>query len=68
MAYHYQCASRYCTLRLETAENDEPVYSDVDGDACSSCQSRNDAQLYDDDDDCSSAAELARYPLSTNAD
>ena len=51
MAYHYQCAGCYCTLRLEAAENNEPVYSVVNGDICSSCQTQKDAELYDDDDD-----------------
>ncbi|WP_179402228.1 hypothetical protein [Burkholderia guangdongensis] len=51
MAYHYQCAACYCTLHLEAAENDEPVYSVVTGELCLSCQSQKDAQRYDDDDD-----------------
>jgi len=51
MAYHYQCAECYCTLCLETARNNEPVYSVINGDLCSSCQSQKDAEFYDDDDD-----------------
>lgn len=51
MAYHYQCAKCYCTLNLEAAGDDEPVYSVVNGDLCSSCQCQNEAELYDDDDD-----------------
>lgn len=50
MAYHYQCAGCYCTLYLGAAENKEPVYSMVNGDLCSSCQSKKDAALDDDDD------------------
>lgn len=51
MAHHYQCAECYCTLNLEAAGDDEPVYSVVNGDLCSSCQSQKEAELYDDDDD-----------------
>jgi len=51
MAYHYQCADCYCTLNLEAAGDDEPVYSVVNGDLCSSCQSQKEAELYDEDDD-----------------
>lgn len=51
MAYHYQCAECYCTLNLEAAGVDEPVYTVVNGDLCSSCQSQKEAELYDDDDD-----------------
>lgn len=51
MAYHYQCAGCFCTLYLEDAEENEPVYSWVDGRLCSTCQSKKDAELNDDDDD-----------------
>ena len=51
MAYHYQCAGCYCTLYLEAAGNNEPEYSVVNGDLCSSCQSQKDEEHYDDDDD-----------------
>ena len=51
MAYHYQCAECYCTLSLGAAAINEPVYSVVNGDLCSSCQAQKDAELYDDDDD-----------------
>jgi Zn-finger protein len=51
MAYHYQCAGCYCILYRQAAENNEPIYSVVNGDLCSSCQSQKDAERYDDDDD-----------------
>jgi len=51
MAYHYQCAKCYCTLSLGAEKNNVPVYSVVNGDLCSSCQSEEDAVQYDDDDD-----------------
>lgn len=51
MAYHYQCAGCFCTLSLETESNNEPLYSVVNGDLCSSCQAREDASHYDDDDE-----------------
>ena len=50
MAYHYQCAGCYCTLYLEAAKKNEPEYSVVNGDLCSSCQSQKDDEYYDDDD------------------
>lgn len=53
MAYHYQCADCYCTLYYEEARDGEPIYSVVNGDLCSSCQSQKEEKLYDyyDDDD-----------------
>jgi len=51
MAYHYQCADCCCTLYLDAAANNEPIYSIVNGDLCSSCQSQKDVEVYDDDDD-----------------
>jgi hypothetical protein len=51
MAYHYQCAGCFCTLSLGAAANNEPLYSVVNGDLCSSCQAQEDARHYDDDDD-----------------
>lgn len=51
MAYHYQCAGCYCTLSLDAAASNQPVYSVVNGDLCPSCQAQQDARLYDDDDD-----------------
>ena len=51
MAYHYQCAKCYCTLYLGSAENNQPVYSVVNGELCSSCQAQEDAYNDDDDDD-----------------
>lgn len=51
-AYHYQCASCYCTLSLDPEPADRIYYSVVNGDLCWSCQSTQDANdQYDDDDD-----------------
>lgn len=50
MAYHYQCASCYCTLHLESAKEGEHVYSVVNGELCSSCQRHEDLKNDDDDD------------------
>ncbi len=51
MAYHYQCAGCYCTLCLESAEENEEIYSVVNGDLCYSCESQKEQEEQDDYDD-----------------
>lgn len=49
MAYHYQCANCYCTLSMDSSEANEPMYSVVNGELCSSCQAEEDSYYEDDD-------------------
>lgn len=50
-AYHYQCASCYCTLYLEEKPTDGIYYSVVNGELCCSCERQEQEQNYNDDDD-----------------
>lgn len=49
-AYNYQCAGCYCTLYADALKEGEDYCWVMNGELCSSCKAKQDAQDYNDDD------------------